>query len=554
MRMDNMKKNLPLTWIILLLVLNIGIVAAASAGKIVDLTSTNLPLVIINTNGQAIGDDPKIDAQMKIINNGPGKLNHPTDPPTDYNGRIGIEVRGHHSSYFPQRPFDLETRTETGDNLNVPLLGYPAENDWILLSSYNEKSFARTTLAFDLFRNMGHYAPRAQLCEVILNSAYQGIYLFTEQIKQDKNRVDIAKLKSTENAGDSLTGGYIIKIDYHGSGDSWLSAYHPLGHPEQRVYFVYHTPKPGEITTQQKVYIKSFVEAAQKALYSPTFAEPAAGYRNYFDVDSFIDYFILSEVSRNVDAYKKSRFFSKDRDSKGGLLRAGPVWDFDWAWKNIGEGIYSNTDGSGWSYTINDYSPDVIPPGWYYCLLQDGKFTNRLIDRYIQLRKGKLNLDSMNHYVDSVRTYVTEAQVRHFKMWPINQTNPAPEVEQPSRSYNDEIAKYKEWIRRRITWLDVNMPKLRQKITVDAEEPPLQNPAAFRLFPNPASDVLYVESGEPLQEIQIYNVLGQQVYSGSFNHSFSERIPLTDFRSGLYFIRLKQLDGKTLQFEQTIAR
>ncbi|RPH91868.1 MAG: T9SS C-terminal target domain-containing protein [Calditrichaeota bacterium] len=552
-----MRKKQFLRRIFLFLVSILATTAAAAdstaAGQ-ADLTSSNLPLVIIDTNGKSIANDPKITAHMKIINNGAGKLNYITDPPTDYDGLIGIEVRGHHSSGFPQFLYDLTTPTETGENLNVSLLGYPQENDWILLSSYNEKSFARTTLSFDLFRSMGHYAPRAQLCEVILNSAYQGVYVFTEQIKQDKNRVNIAKLKPTEIAGDSLTGGYILKIDYHGSDDSWQSAYHPLGHPEQRVYFVYYEPNPAEITTEQKRYIKAFVESAQRVLYSDNFADPSAGYRNYFDIDSFIDYFILSEVARNVDAYKKSRFFSKDRDSRGGLLRAGPVWDFDWAWKNITEGIYANTDGSGWSYTINDYRPDVYPPGWYYRLLQDGKFTNQLIDRYFELRAGRLSLDFMNNYIDSVRTIVADAQVRHFKLWPINQTNPAPEVEPPSRSYDEEIAKYKVWIRRRITWLDANMPKLRQKITVNAEESPQPSPTTFRLFPNPAADRLYIESGKPMRRVQIYNVLGRLVYDERLNDSFSEKIAVQTLQSGIYFIRLQQADGEVAGFEQVITR
>jgi hypothetical protein len=34
-------------------------------------------------------------------------------------------------------------------------------------------------------------------------------------------------------------------------------------------------------------------------------------------------------------AYKKSRFFYKDKESKGGKIQSGPPWDFDWAWKDI---------------------------------------------------------------------------------------------------------------------------------------------------------------------------------------------------------------------------
>ena len=141
----------------------------------------------------------------------------------------------------------------------TPLL-FISSHDRALVTNYNEKSLVRTTLAFDLFRSMGHYAPRARLCEVFLNSVYRGVYVFTETIKEDKNRVDIATLNPDENTGDDLTGGYIIKIDYFSSSDSWQSNYRPIGHPSHRVYFVYHAPKPDEISLEQKEYIKGFID------------------------------------------------------------------------------------------------------------------------------------------------------------------------------------------------------------------------------------------------------------------------------------------------------
>lgn len=519
----------------------------------VELTSTNLPLILIGTGGRSILDEPKIDAQMKVIDNGPGKLNRPTDPPTDYDGRIAIEVRGHHSAGFPQQPFDFETRDEAGKNLNVSLLGFPAENDWILLSSFNEKSFVRTTLAFDLFRSMGHYAPRARLCEVMLNGSYRGIYVFTEQIKRDKNRVCIAPLTAEAQQDDELTGGYIIKVDYHTPQNSWESAYHPPGHPEQRVFFVYVYPKPEVITPAQKAYIRTFVESAQKVLYSDSFADSLTGWQNYFDIDSFIDYFIVSEVSRNVDAYKKSRFFYKDRDSRDGRLHAGPVWDFDWAWKNITEGIYANTDGSGWSYTINDHHPDVNPPGWTYRLLQDAHFTRRLIDRYFELRKTTLSLEFFDHYIDSVRTYTTYARGRHFTLWPINRANAAPEVEPPSRSYDEEIARLREWIRRRIAWLDTNIPKLQAKITAEVVAP-VTPPTAIRLFPSPASEAFYIEAGEPMERIEVFDLLGRRVLSLSADRRTSVGTSVSGLPAGLYSVRIHLLDGRVLCRRQIVAK
>lgn len=125
----------------------------------VDLISTNLPLVIITTpGGQSIVNEPKITAEMKIIHNGGEQRNTPDDPGNIYDGIVGIEIRGRHSATLPQKPYGFETRDEYGENLNVPLLGMPEENDWILTANYNDKTFLRNELAFELFRKMGHYA------------------------------------------------------------------------------------------------------------------------------------------------------------------------------------------------------------------------------------------------------------------------------------------------------------------------------------------------------------------------------------------------------------
>ena len=500
-------------------------------------TSTTLPLILINTHGLAIPDEPKIQAEMKIINMGTGQVNSPLDVPTDYDGVIGIEIRGGFSMTFPQLSYGIETRDGQGENNNVPLLGMPAENDWALITNYNEKSLVRTTLAFDLFRKMGHYAPRARLCEVLVNSDYQGIYVFTEKIKRDNNRVNIATLNPDENSGDDVTGGYIIKIDYYNQNDSWLSKYHPIGYPQKDVYFVHDYPKPDEITPEQRIYIQGFFDELEDALYGNDFDDPFTGYRAYIDVPSFIDYFLLSEVSRNVDGYKKSRYWYKDKNSNGGLLKAGPVWDFDWAWKNIQECFFANTDGSGWGYKTNDCNNWPIAPGWYVRLLQDAFFTNSLIERYSELRTSILDLDKIDSYIDSVRTEVDEAQERHFELWPIESDYRAPEVDPPSLTYDQEISKLKDWIRVRMTWLDKNIPLLKNEIGGHGDQP-----ASFSVFPNPSSGPVTVTAEKAIYQIFVYNEFGQAVYLSDKKITHSRSIQLTGLASGIYFLKVLFVD------------
>ena len=127
------------------------------------IESSNLPLVVIDTQGQTIVDDVKINARMKIIYNEPPQRNYPSDPGNIYDGNVGIEIRGSYSASLPQKPYGFETRDSIGNNLNVSLLNLPEENDWILLANYNDKVFMRNTLAFDLFTKMGHYQPGTRI-------------------------------------------------------------------------------------------------------------------------------------------------------------------------------------------------------------------------------------------------------------------------------------------------------------------------------------------------------------------------------------------------------
>ena len=239
-----------------------------------NFTQSNLPIVIIETYGQNIPDEPKITVDMGIIFNGPGEINYLTDPFNDYDGIVGIEKRGSSSQwFFPKDQYAFETRDAEGNNLNVSLLGLPAENDWILHAPYSDKSLMRNVLTYKWANEMGAYAPRTVFCEVILNGDYQGVYVLMEKIKRDENRVDIAEMDENDLAGDSLTGGYIIKIDKNeGAGNAgWESEFPPYPGAWQEVYYQYHYPKPENIKYQQKQYIQQFVNNFETVMNSSNF-------------------------------------------------------------------------------------------------------------------------------------------------------------------------------------------------------------------------------------------------------------------------------------------
>lgn len=515
--------------------LNWSVTFGNNATTPLTVDSTLLPLVLINTYGQTIADEPKIIAGMKIIYHGTGMYNHPSDAPNVYDGEVGIEIRGSYSASLPQKPYGFETRDAFGNNLDTALLGMPSENDWILLAVYNDKVFMRNALAFKLSRMMDQYAPRTRFCEVMINGSYQGIYVMTEKIKRDNKRVDIAKLDIDDIAGDSLTGGYIIKLDYHNAGNSWLSDFHPIDHPTFDVYYVYDDPEYDVITAQQRAYIQAFMHSLEASLYGNNFTSPTAGYRAWLDVPSFIDYLIISEVSRNNDGFKKSLYMYKDKDSKDLLLHSGPLWDIDWAWKNINEcSIFAATDGSGWAYKVNDCNPDNNSSGWAVRLMQDTAFTHELNCRYFNLRHTILDTTYMFHYIDSVHTLVNEAQVRHYQKWPILGINVGtPEVDYQPTTYAGEIQKFKNWIRLRLNWLDNNMPGY----CTDVGYSEIKNEIVLQIFPNPVHDELFIESDALMKRIEIFDNQGR--LTATFDSPGTKKtFNFSVLSDGLYLIRI----------------
>lgn len=516
-------------------------------------TSSNLPIVIINTGGVQIANEPPINATMKIINNGEGNLNSVTDIPNDFNGNITIEFRGAYSQSLPQKPYKIKTVDTENAELNVALLGMPEEHDWNLIANYNDKVFMRNKLAYQVFTDMGHYAARNQYCEVVVNGIYQGIYLLMESIKRDNNRVDIAKLETTENTGIDLTGGYILKNDYWTTENSWQTQFQPIDHPELDVHLVYDYPKPDNITTQQQDYIKNFINEFETALYGLNFTDPNQGYAKYIDVNSFIDYLIINELARNNDGFKKSSYFHKDKDSTTAIakLNAGPVWDFDWAWKNINEcSIFAATDGSGWAHQVNDCSPDVNSPGWYVRLMQDTNFQNQFRCRWETLRTTILSNNALNNAIDANASYLSEAQTRHFEKWGnLGVNTGTPEIESDPATFEGQITKFKNWINLRLAWLDANIPGDANNCNLGTNTSFLKE--NYSLYPNPVSDKLYFSSHTFLPEsIEIFDASGKSIYKTNVLKSDST-INVASMANGIYYC--KMLDGNAQTYIQKIV-
>jgi subtilisin-like proprotein convertase family protein len=508
-----------------------------------EFESSNLPIVIIDTHGQTIPDDPKISVDFSIIDNGPGVRNFVEGVPS-FTHNVGIEIRGSSSQSFPKKSYGFETWDDLNNSVDTTILGMPSESDWILNANYTDKTFCRNVLAYQTWTNLGHYGTRYRFCEVVINGEYKGIYVLSEKIKRDNNRVDIAKLNPDENTGDDVTGGYIFKIDkWTGSGgDGWTSDYPPPAHNNgQTIYFLFEYPKSDEITEPQKNYIQNYVNTFEAALAGPNFTDTLLGFRKYAVENTFIDYFLVNEISKNVDGYRLSTFIHKEQDSKGGKIRMGPVWDYDIAWHNAN---YCDGDlYTGWAYQFPCSDDYWQVPFWWSRLMQDPLFKDHLKCRWLYLRSNVLSNASLDQFVDSIAGLLDESQQRNFTVWPILGVYVWPNPWPYPATFGEEIASLKAWIHQRLTWMDISLPGGCETVGLPGEL--VNNGSGLQVFPVPCKDELnlrYSLSGKDKVHWELTDQVGRTVQSLQNNaHDagvYQNLINTSMLAPGVYFLRL----------------
>lgn len=402
----------------------------------------------------------------------------------------------------------------------MSLLGMPPENDWVLYGPFTDRSLMRDLLMYRLSNAMGLYAPRSRYCELILNGEYRGVYVLLEKIKRDKGRVAVSELHSYETEGDSLTGGYILKIDKSDGEevDGFNTATRLPDGSTSGSFYQYHYPRPDSMVQEQKNYIRHFIQTFETDMAKPGFADPVNGYPKYIDVDSFVDYFILEEISKNVDGYRLSAFFSKDRDSKDGKLHAGPIWDFNITLGNAN--YYDGWDTDDWEIDslTEQCGNDFPPPFWWIKFAHERNFAGRIRTRWQELRASVLATDALHTYIDSIADTLDEAQARNFELWPRPGEPgvgfwPVPAIFYTFSTYQDEVDYLKSWISERLVWMDGHMSGL---AGISDQGAPAR-PGTLILkqnYPNPfnASTVIeYILNGKAETTVIIRNTSGQSI-------------------------------------------
>lgn len=400
---------------------------------------TNLPTVVINTENAAniASKEKEISSTVYVISEDGTKFH--------YAEETGVRGRGNASWDFEKKPYRLKF------DKKVQLLDAPAKaKKWTLISNHSDKSLMRNILAFEISRRVGaKYTPYSHPVDVIVNGEYKGCYLLCDQIEVDENRVDITEMEPEDISGEALTGGYLFEIDAYAYNEPDNIVFNST----RGIPVTIKSPDDEDIVPQQKQYIESYFKSLESRLFSSKFTDEESGYRQMFDLESFIKHFIVGEISGNTDTYWSTYMYKERGDDK---IYTGPVWDFDIAFENDSR-----------THPINSHNDFIYATSVSSAAGGDNmkKFVSRIVKEdpvakamlqqmWNEMRDdGTLSEVALTAFIDETEALLDESQKLNFKRW--NILNKKFHMNfQALGTYEAEVGTVRDYINERLGRLD----------------------------------------------------------------------------------------------------
>jgi len=213
---------------------------------------------------------------------------------------------------------------------------------------------------------------------------------------------------------------------------------------QQANTFFFVDPKPTKITAVQRAWLTNYLNRFESALYGADFRNPTNGYATFIDVDSFIDHHLFVEATKNIDGYRFSTYFAKDR---GGKLKMEPVWDWNLSFGNAR--LRQGYVAENWYWPqLNDQQYS-----WFRRLFEDPDFGQRYVDRWAQWRTNIFATSNVLKRIDELAATLQQPAARNFERWPILGDVVGQEYF-AGKTYAEEIANMKTWVTNRFAWMD----------------------------------------------------------------------------------------------------
>ena len=379
----------------------------------IDLTKfTGLPIINLITDGSVQIDSKEDYVEGDVSLDGRRDFESLTD--------LSMKIRGRgNSTWFihPKKPFQMKLSDKS------EFLGMPEDKKWLFLAEYSDKTMLRNTIAFELgYMSNLDWTPAGEFAEVYLNGEYNGTYNITQKVEESDNRVAL---------GDT---GYLLELDQLDRIDP-DDVYFQSTVTER---FIINIKEPDlDYGSEEFRYIENLIAEFEEALFGANFQDENIGYKNHINLESFIDWYLISEITKNVD----SRWFSSIylNVMPGEKIKMGPLWDFDLAFGNTD---YADTQYyQGWWIRFNP---------WYERLFEDPAFTQMVKDRFIYFKN---NEDLIIQKIDMYAEKLKWAQAENDQKWQTigKYVWPNPVIYD---TYQEEVDHLKNWYLARMQWLE----------------------------------------------------------------------------------------------------
>ncbi|MBI5693296.1 MAG: CotH kinase family protein [Verrucomicrobia bacterium] len=421
----------------------------------VDTFASQLPLLVIDTHGTGALEKESGEKPAWIYAwNRPSSGNTTLVTAPAVASRGSANVRGSSSSEFPKKSYTVRFTDANGEASPVGIFGLPPFSSWALIGPWAfDRTYLHNVFTYELSNRLGRWAPRTQLVEVFLNANggnldtadYLGLYILTDRLEVDPQRVKLTALETNDTGDKSITGGYLLKLDVPDADE--FSFRTSRNYPPIPSQICLASPKAADLAPSQRSYIQGYIQALEDALH----ADQATGFQqrthlDYIDRASWVDHHLLNVLTENVDAFFRSASFTKDRL---GRMVAGSIWDND----------RSMHGGDDRSQTPEEWNggggaTDLWNFGWWGIIARDPDYLQAWIDRWQSLRATELATPALLALVDASAGKIgAAAAARDAARWPNDVAGQGNTPRFPG-AWQGEVDNLKSWLTRRVAWID----------------------------------------------------------------------------------------------------
>ena len=417
--------------------------------------STDLPVVYINTENQTTiksKTEGYVNGHVTVV----AGTSIKSGAAIQGLDSLVMEIRGRGNStwhFHEKKPYQMKLADK------AEFLDMPNDKKWLFIAEHSDKSMLRNTMAFEMgYASSLDWTPAGEFAEVYINGSYNGTYNITQKVEEKTNRVNIG------------SEGFLMEIDQIERIDEDDHYFATNEFPVINI----KEPDINDIIEDDGIEkadsavskISDFINEFENTLFGDNFTDTETGYAKYIDVESFIDWFLISEILKNVDSRSFSSIYFNvvfDENNQG-KVKMGPLWDFDLSFGNT------------------DYADSQYPEGWWVRnnpwiarLCQDPKFEEQVIARFEEhfyARKGII-LDKIDSYSSALAASAVENDNRWAPYigsyaWPNPYVGDLATGNSGIEGYQDAVDNIANWYNTRMEWLKENFSSVEGCIDANA--------------------------------------------------------------------------------------